>query len=128
MFTVRVGTTASILHGCGALMAWRFQRVKRLVLTLSCLSLLAGTAALLTLNPRGIFQWRDLVREYDELMRKNQALEQDNRLLYQEITRLRNDPKVIEHLAREELGLAREDELIIYFAPPEEHKEGNTKQ
>jgi len=32
---------------------------------------------------------------------------------------LRNDPKVIEHLAREELGLVRDDELIVYFAPPE---------
>jgi cell division protein FtsB len=61
-------------------------------------------------------------------MRKNQALEQDNRLLYREITRLRNDPDFIEHLAREELGLVREDELIIYFAMPEEHKEGNPKE
>ena len=109
-------------------MTWRFRHVKRLGLTLFCLSFLAGTAILLTLNPRGLFQWRELNREHDELMRKNQALEQDNRLLYHEITRLRNDPKVIEHLAREELGLVREDELIIYFAPPEEHKEGNTKQ
>jgi cell division protein FtsB len=109
-------------------MARRFQHVKRLGLTFFCLFLLAGTALLLTLNPGGLFQWRELDREYDELMRKNQALEQDNRLLYQEITRLRNDPKVIEHLAREELGLVRDDELIIYFAPPEEHKEGNTKQ
>jgi len=108
-------------------MAWSFQHVKRLGLILSCLSLLAGTAVLLALNPRGLFQWRELHREYQELMRKNQVLDQDNRLLYQEITRLRNDPKVIEHLAREELGLVREDELIIYFAPPEEHKEGNTK-
>ena len=108
-------------------MAWSFQHVKRLGLTISCLFLFAGTAILLILNPRGLFQWRELQREYLELMRKNQALDQDNRLLYQEITRLRNDPKVIEHLAREELGLVREDELIIYFTPPEEHKEGNTK-
>jgi len=109
-------------------MAWIFQHVKRLGLFLFCLSLFAGTAVLLTANPRGLFQWRELHREYYELMRKNQALDQDNRLLYQEITRLRNDPKVIEHLAREELGLVRDDELIIYFAPPEEHKEGNTKE
>jgi cell division protein FtsB len=109
-------------------MAWSFQHVKQLGLILFCLSLFAGTAILLTLNPGGLFQWRELHREYYELMRKNQTLEQDNRLLYQEITRLRNDPKVIEHLAREELGLVREDELIIYFAPPEDHKEGNPKQ
>jgi len=109
-------------------MAWSFKHVRRLGLLLFCLSLLAGTAILLTANPRGLFQWRELHREYHELMRKNQTLEQDNRVLYQEITRLRNDPKVIEHLAREELGLVREDELIIYFAPPEEHKEGNTRQ
>jgi len=108
-------------------MAWSFQHVRRLGLLLFCLSLFAGTAILLTVNPRGVFQWRELYREYYELMRKNQALEQDNRLLYQEITRLRNDPNVIENLAREELGLVREDELIIYFAPPEEHKEGNNK-
>ena len=108
-------------------MAWGFQHVRRLGLPLFCLSLFVGTVVLLTVNPRGAFQWRELYREYHELQSKNQALEQDNRLLYQEITRLRNDPKVIEHLAREELGLVREDELIIYFAPPEEHKDGNDK-
>jgi cell division protein FtsB len=108
-------------------MAGSFQHVRRLGVFLLCLSLFAGTAILLTVNPRGLFQWRQLHREYIDLMTKNQALEQDNRLLYQEITRLRNDPKVIEHLAREELGLVREDELIIYFAPPEEQKEGNAK-
>jgi len=113
--------------GCGTLMVWIFQHVKRLGLMLFCLSLFAGTAILLSLDPRGLVQWREFHREYYELIRKNQALEQDNYLLYQEITRLRNDPKAIEHLAREELGLVRDDELIIYFAPPEEHKEGNTK-
>ena len=113
--------------GCETLMAWSFQHVKRLGLGLFCLSLFAATAILLTLDPRGLFQWRELHREYYELMSRNQALDQDNRLLYQEITRLRNDPKVIEHLAREELGLVRDDELIVYFAPPEKQKEGNTK-
>jgi cell division protein FtsB len=91
-------------------------------LIIFCLSLLAGTAAILVLNPHGLSQWRGLHREYQELMRKNQTLEQENRLIFQEITKLRTDPKAVEHLAREELGLVRDDELIIYFVPPETHE------
>lgn len=108
-------------------MAGSFQHVKRSGLVLFCLSLFTGTTILLALNPRGLFQWRELHHEYQQLTTKNHALDQQNRLLYQEITRLRSDPKAIEHLAREELGLVRDDELIIYFAPPGEHNEGNIK-
>jgi cell division protein FtsB len=101
--------------------------LKRLSLMVCCLSLLAGTATILVWNPRGLSQWRRLNTEYWELMRKNQALEQENRLVFQEITRLRTDPKAIEHLAREELGLVKDDELIIYLTPPEEHKENSAE-
>ncbi len=108
-------------------MTWGFRHFKRLGLTVFCLLLLAGTATILVCNPRGLSQWRELHREHQELVRKNQVLEQENRLVFQEITRLRTDPKAIEHLAREELGLVRDDELIIYLAPPEEHKEDNAQ-
>jgi cell division protein FtsB len=108
-------------------MTWTFRHIKRLGWLVFCFLLLAGTATILVWNPRGLSQWQGLHREYQLLMRKNQALEQENRLVFQEITRLRNDSKAIEHLAREELGLVRDDELIIYFAPPEEHKEDNAQ-
>jgi len=108
-------------------MSGSFQHFKRLGLIVLCLLLLAGTATILVWNPRGLSQWRGLHHEHQELVRKNQALEQENRLVFQEITRLRTDPKATEHLAREELGLVRDDELIIYFAPPEEHKENNAQ-
>jgi cell division protein FtsB len=53
--------------------------------------------------------------EYQELVQKNRALKKQNHQLYQEIKRLGNDPGAIEHLARQELGLVKEGELLFLF-------------
>ena len=40
---------------------------------------------------------------------------QDNAALRAEISRLRSDPKYLESLARERLGLVRPDEMVYRF-------------
>jgi cell division protein FtsB len=42
-------------------------------------------------------------------------LKEKNRLLTAEIRRLREDPRYFESVARKELGLVREDEIIYRF-------------
>jgi len=68
--------------------------------------------------PNGVLHLSQLDSEHQELIQKNTLLEKENYLLYEEISRLRHDPSAIEHLARQELGLVKEGELIFQFVQP----------
>ena len=54
-----------------------------------------------------------LKTERDQLIEKNELLTHENISLSIEIDRLKNDPKYIENIARQELGMVAEDELIL---------------
>ncbi len=51
--------------------------------------------------------------ERARLLQKNTELKQENISLYREIDRLKNDPKYLENVARQELGVIGKDEVII---------------
>jgi cell division protein FtsB len=53
------------------------------------------------------------------LRREIQELRAQNRLLLDEIRALRSDPRAIERVAREELGLAREGETVFLLREAE---------
>ena len=55
-----------------------------------------------------------------ELDREIQEEETANRQLRLEIDSLKTDPKSVERLAREQLGLARPDETVVRFETPGE--------
>ena len=77
-------------------------------------------ASVLTIiwSPNGLLHLRQLHQEHQALVQKNLILEKENHRLYGEIDRLRNDPAAIEHLARQELGLVKDGELIFQFVSP----------
>ena len=54
-----------------------------------------------------------LKKERDQLAEKNEQLSHPNLSLSVEIDRLKHDPKYIENIARQELGMVAEDELIL---------------
>jgi cell division protein FtsB len=54
-------------------------------------------------------------QQRDELVQEVRLLEENNRLLRQEIEALRSDRKHLEGIARRELGMVRDDELIYQF-------------
>ncbi len=58
--------------------------------------------------------WR-LRSEVQSLRREVQALEAENERLAKAITDLRDNPAVIERIAREELGLVRPGERVLRF-------------
>jgi cell division protein FtsB len=63
----------------------------------------------------------DLKRKYAErnrLIRRNAIIKQENAHLYHQVYRLRNDSSYIESIARRELGMIREDEIIIKSPAP----------
>ena len=54
-----------------------------------------------------------LKKERNQLAEKNEQLSHQNLSLSVEIDRLKHDPKYIENIARQELGMVAEDELIL---------------
>ncbi len=54
-----------------------------------------------------------LKMERDSLLKKNEELVKKNLALYREIERLKNDPKYVENVARQELGVIGKDEIIF---------------
>ena len=55
--------------------------------------------------------------EYVRMTQDFRELQTQNAGLRQQIRRLQTDPQTIEAIAREELGLARRDELLVIVAP-----------
>jgi cell division protein FtsB len=80
--------------------------------------LVLGSVLLIIWSPNGLLHLRQLHAEHQELLQKNHILEKENHHLYEEISRLQEDPDAIESLARQELGLVREGELIFQFVKP----------
>ena len=80
--------------------------------------LVLASVLLIIWSPNGLLHLRELHVEHQELLQKNNILGKENQDLYEEISRLQNDPDAIESLARQELGLVREGELIFQFVKP----------
>jgi cell division protein FtsB len=81
--------------------------------------LLLGSLLLIIWTPNGLLHLRQLQVEHQELLRNNHILEKENEHLYEEISRLQEDPDAIESLARQELGLVKDGELIFHFVKPQ---------
>lgn len=80
--------------------------------------LVLASVLLIVWSPTGLLHLRQLHVEHQQLLQKNNILEKENHHLYEEISRLQKDPDAIEGLARQELGLVREGELIFQFVKP----------
>jgi cell division protein FtsB len=61
----------------------------------------------------GLIDLNTLKNEKDQLAEKSEQLTRKNLSLSVEIDRLKHDPKYIENVARQELGMVGEDELIL---------------
>lgn len=64
-------------------------------------------------SEHGLTDLNMLKKEKAQLNKENQALDQKNRALGIEIDRLKHDPEYIESIARQELGMVGEDEVIL---------------
>lgn len=68
------------------------------------------------LGDRGILHMLKLSSQKDALAQKVAEVESQNEQLRVEIASLRGDRRYIERLARTELGMVRDDELVFQFA------------
>ena len=93
-----------------------WQRLTHLVVFLIVVAALLG----IFLSYTPLFRQNEAMRKkIMELEAQINVEEQNAKFLDGAITRLRNDPKTVERMAREKLGYAKPGETVIYFeAPP----------
>jgi cell division protein FtsB len=69
-------------------------------------------------SDRGLPGYRQQNRQVEELAAKVGTLRQQNRRTFNRIQALKNDPRSLEKIVRQELGWARPNELLFEFVPP----------
>lgn len=80
------------------------------------LALVALMLGFALFGDRGIFHMLNLSGQKTLLSQKLVEFEDQNENLRAEITALRSDRRYIERIARTELGMVRDDELVFQFA------------
>ena len=82
--------------------------------------LLAALFFFIIVSEHGLADLIFLKQERSKLVEKNERLTQENFSIGIEIDRLKHDPEYIENVARKELGMIGEDEVIL---KPQSHLE-----
>ncbi|MGD2016377.1 MAG: septum formation initiator family protein [Desulfobacterales bacterium] len=75
--------------------------------------LLAALFFFIIVSEHGLADLKFLKQERRKLIEKSERLTQDNLSIGIEIDRLKHDPEYIENVARKELGMIGEDEVIL---------------
>jgi cell division protein FtsB len=83
-----------------------------ILLSVSVLLLLA-LLFFIIISEHGLADLRSLKKERDQLVGENEKLTRENQAISIEIDRLKHDPGYIESIARQELGMIGEDEIIL---------------
>jgi cell division protein FtsB/cell division protein DivIC len=96
---------------------------KRLLLLVLIPLLILGI--LTFFGEKGIFHLLRLQKELVRIKEKNMKLEGDNQKLREEVRRLQTDKRYIEEIARRELGMVKEGEIIYQFDSPSTGKRGS---
>jgi len=74
---------------------------------------------------KGILHLLRLQKEVARINEKNIKLEEENQKLREEVKRLQSDKRYIEEIARKELGMVKEGEIIYQFDVPSKGKENS---
>lgn len=67
------------------------------------------------LDEQGLPRYRALRAELHEVERENDHIRRELRQMKRSVEALRTDPATIERIARDELGMLRDDELLFQF-------------
>ncbi len=64
-------------------------------------------------GPHGFIAMRRTQKEIDQIREQIVKMKEQNKSLAEQVTSLKSDPRSIERIAREEMGLARPGEMIF---------------
>ena len=73
-------------------------------------------APVLIFSPEGLPRLRGLEREQQSVADENKSLEREIDELHGRVDRLRDDPRAVEEIARDDLGMVRQSEVVFQFA------------
>jgi len=90
------------------------QLVER-VLPVGALVVALVGAPVLIFSPQGLPRLRGLEKELGDVQDENAELHREIEALRGQVTRLRDDPRAVERIARDNLGLVRQSEVVFQF-------------
>ncbi len=95
-------------------------------------TILAGALFLLLIQDifgaHGFLELRRTQKEIEKLRQEIAQVNAENRELAEQVQALKTDPRIIERIAREEMGLARPGELIYKLPAPTGGQSMSTKK
>jgi cell division protein FtsB len=94
----------------------------RQILGLALLALLVHDV----FGPHGFIAMRRTQKEIEQIREQIGKVNDENKTLSEQVSALKSDPKAIERIAREEMGLARPGEMI--FKLPDTAKPGDPQK
>ena len=95
-------------------------RKKRIIILVLFLFLIFGFFTFF--GDKGIIHLLRLQKELVRIKEANVKVEEENRKLREEVRRLQHEKRYIEEIARKELGLVKEGEIIYQFESPDNEK------
>jgi cell division protein FtsB len=75
---------------------------------------------------KGIIHLLRLQKEWGRIKEANAKIEEENRKLREEVKRLQYEKRYIEEIARKELGMVKEGEVIYQFESPNDKNKKNS--
>lgn len=84
-------------------------------LPIGVLAIAIVSVPVMMLRPGGVARMRSLQKELDQVHEENAQLGRDVDALHAEVRALRDDPRAVEKIARDELGLVRKSEVVFQF-------------
>jgi len=93
---------------------------KRILILVLFLFLIFGF--LTFFGDKGIVHLLRLQKEWVRIKEANVKMEEENRKLREEVKRLQYEKRYIEEIARKELGMVKEGEVIYQFDVPDDKK------
>ena len=87
------------------------------LLPVAVLALALLDAPLMIFSPEGLPRLRGVEKEFQTVEQDNLELQREIAVLRARVSRLRDDPAAIEQLARADLGLVRQSEVVFQFPP-----------
>jgi cell division protein FtsB len=94
-------------------MAWSDLIERSLPLTILLVALVS--VPVLVLKPEGLPRMRALEKELTDVQTENSDLRRDVIRLRADVDGLRDDPRAVERIARDQLGLLRKSEIVFHF-------------
>jgi cell division protein FtsB len=100
-------------------------KIRKKPVLLLILSFLLILGCFLFFGERGILHRLRFQKELARIKEANVKMEEENRKLKEEVRRLQTERKYIEEIARKELGMVKEGEIIYQFDTTGRDKENS---